>query len=99
MIIITIAPAVIAIIVPTGPANGKKVVPGIIKEPQPIQQQKDNAQTCNGVKNFVKPAEEFFSFKFAINITPLKILALIIKQSDNLANLQTKFFSGIICAL
>ena len=87
MTTITTAPAVIAIIVPTGPANGKKVVPGIMKEPQPIQQQNDNAQTFSGVKNFVKPAE-FFSFKSAINFSPAKFLALIINQSNNLANLQ-----------
>ena len=44
----TSAPISIAIIVPAVPAVGRKVVPGIISEPQPMQQPNANAHNVNG---------------------------------------------------
>ena len=43
-------PIAIPIAVPSGPAIGKNVVPGITKAPQPTAHPKDNAQTLSGDK-------------------------------------------------
>ena len=44
----TIAPNIIAIVVPATPEFGRNFFPGLIKEPQPITQPKAIAQTCIG---------------------------------------------------
>ena len=36
--------------VPSGPASGRKVVPGIMNEPQPTAQPRDKAQAPSGVR-------------------------------------------------
>ena len=51
---IMIAPIAIPIAVPSGPAIGRKVVPGMTKAPQPTLQPKDSAHTPSGDKYFFK---------------------------------------------
>ena len=54
MISIISAPKAMPIAVPTGPAIGKKVVPGITNAPQPTLQPNDSAQTPSGYRYFFK---------------------------------------------
>ena len=44
----TTAPTAKPSSVPSGPAMGRNVVPGITKAPQPTTQPKDSAQTATG---------------------------------------------------
>ena len=43
------APIRTPITVPSGPATGRKLLPGIIKAPQPTAQPKESAQAASGV--------------------------------------------------
>ena len=45
----TTAPSEMAIAVPAVPAVGKNVVPGMMNEPQPMQQPNANAHSVNGL--------------------------------------------------
>ncbi len=48
MTAITSVPMAIPIAVPSGPAAGRKVVPGITNAPQPTAQPKESAHTPSG---------------------------------------------------
>ena len=48
MIRTTTVPMIMAIAVPSGPATGRKLVPGITKAPQPTMTPSDIAQTSSG---------------------------------------------------
>ena len=43
------APTAMPITVPSGPATGRKLLPGIMKAPQPTAQPKDSAHAPSGV--------------------------------------------------
>ena len=47
--------------VPNGPAEGKNDVPGITKEPHPMQTPKDKAKAPNGVRYLASPELLLFS--------------------------------------
>ena len=49
--------------VPTGPAEGRNVVPGITKAPHPTAHPKESAQTCNGERYLSEPVLFAFSIQ------------------------------------
>ena len=55
----TAAPSKIASVVPAVPAVGKKDAPGMISEPQPIQQPNANAHSVNGVNLSIEQIASF----------------------------------------
>ena len=52
MISMTTAPIPMPMAVPSGPAIGRKVVPGMTKAPQPTAHPKDSAHTLTGERYF-----------------------------------------------
>jgi hypothetical protein len=62
MMNMTRAPSIIPILVPIGPAVGRKVVPGITKDPHPTAHPKERAHTFRGeryLSSFVLFPDEF----------------------------------------